>query len=572
MKPKIKEEKEFKDLLIRTASTLTDILEEWVIEYNDREMSEQDIVYNLSNLAKDADIKYESLKEKFNKMLSDKQASQVKTAWVDHLQNVYTDFNEFLAWDEIYKLSGRLGFNTPEEAWEANPVVHGSTYPDEYRIATEEDVRKDIMQKSMGMSDEDASGMIAINDKIDREELPEEDKGRRLASIKTSEIEMKDKWVIEVPYTSFMPITEKFINEEAEDIMGIFNIEDIGRHNMEPYGIFITGEDAEEAARYAFSLLYRNPEDVARVSSLVHYIPGDPLSKNSSRNKIKVVAESLINNPTEYIYKITYEVITQESAAEGDAAERGWEVEQSDIYDDLEDLVRSVANKHTWIEWSSIPAQSGDWINSEVDTDMHTGNDTSYSLFIEHADGTPLNDEEIKFVSKALRIRTGWRGASTKEAVTPPGKEKLVRKLKKEYGKGGKCGPKCKEKAYATAWSIKNKGKKKAEIKLLAEELLNTGDGLNLAISNGSAFYIPWSSWFDANYDKWNLDLFKLIIERNGGKVLTIKDPTGWGNQPDVVIFDADAGMASRIEEDLEKELGTPWVMVVPYTGEEPKQ
>jgi hypothetical protein len=60
--------------------------------------------------------------------------------WSGPLQDEYTDFEEFETYDEMYNLSGRLGFDSAEEAWEANPVVKGSTDPNDYGLESEEDL------------------------------------------------------------------------------------------------------------------------------------------------------------------------------------------------------------------------------------------------------------------------------------------------------------------------------------------------------------------------------------------------------------------------------------------------
>jgi len=54
--------------------------------------------------------------------------------WHDTLHNVYSDFDEFEAYSEMYGLHRRLGYNTPEEAWEDNPHIKGSVKPEDYGI------------------------------------------------------------------------------------------------------------------------------------------------------------------------------------------------------------------------------------------------------------------------------------------------------------------------------------------------------------------------------------------------------------------------------------------------------
>ena len=53
--------------------------------------------------------------------------------WRARLRKVYSSFDEFLSYCEIYANHIRLRFGTPEEAWAANPVIEGSVDPCDYR-------------------------------------------------------------------------------------------------------------------------------------------------------------------------------------------------------------------------------------------------------------------------------------------------------------------------------------------------------------------------------------------------------------------------------------------------------
>jgi len=52
-----------------------------------------------------------------------------------HLQENYSDLDEFKGWSETYNLAGRLGFDSAEEAWEANPLIQHSVNPSDFRIS-----------------------------------------------------------------------------------------------------------------------------------------------------------------------------------------------------------------------------------------------------------------------------------------------------------------------------------------------------------------------------------------------------------------------------------------------------
>ena len=57
--------------------------------------------------------------------------------WKDKLQNVYESLEEFKQYDEMYGLIERLGFDNAEEAWEANPMIQGTVYPEDYKVVGE---------------------------------------------------------------------------------------------------------------------------------------------------------------------------------------------------------------------------------------------------------------------------------------------------------------------------------------------------------------------------------------------------------------------------------------------------
>ena len=55
--------------------------------------------------------------------------------WQCRLRENYEGcFDAFRAYDEIYGIAGRLGFETAPAAWEANPVIPGSVIPEDLRV------------------------------------------------------------------------------------------------------------------------------------------------------------------------------------------------------------------------------------------------------------------------------------------------------------------------------------------------------------------------------------------------------------------------------------------------------
>lgn len=60
--------------------------------------------------------------------------------WAMRLQENYNSFEEFKAFDGIYNLCEKMYIASPEVAWEKNPVIGGSTNPNDFGIVYVTDV------------------------------------------------------------------------------------------------------------------------------------------------------------------------------------------------------------------------------------------------------------------------------------------------------------------------------------------------------------------------------------------------------------------------------------------------
>lgn len=54
--------------------------------------------------------------------------------WQSRLQKNYNSLEEFVSYCEIYGIHTRLGFDTPEEAWDENPIIQGSVIPSDLKL------------------------------------------------------------------------------------------------------------------------------------------------------------------------------------------------------------------------------------------------------------------------------------------------------------------------------------------------------------------------------------------------------------------------------------------------------
>lgn len=53
--------------------------------------------------------------------------------WQGKLQKVYTSFDEFNSYSEMYGIAERIGYGSTIEAWEDNPTIQGSVNPSDLR-------------------------------------------------------------------------------------------------------------------------------------------------------------------------------------------------------------------------------------------------------------------------------------------------------------------------------------------------------------------------------------------------------------------------------------------------------
>jgi hypothetical protein len=85
-------------------------------------------------------------------------------------------------------------------------------------------------------------------------------------------------------------------------------------------------------------------------------------------NKMTETDDDIDETPAGYI-AVTYEIVTPESAEEGDAAERGWEDEQGAEY-----TLSEAIEKLRGLEPSSTAFHPGVWYSDcDGDTDYRTG-------------------------------------------------------------------------------------------------------------------------------------------------------------------------------------------------------
>ena len=78
--------------------------------------------------------------------------------WQNKLQSQYHNYDEFLAYDEIYGLTKRLGYKM---LWDANPTITGGVKPEDYKIVKDSPFKNRRMSSTLS---EDFGSRITIND------------------------------------------------------------------------------------------------------------------------------------------------------------------------------------------------------------------------------------------------------------------------------------------------------------------------------------------------------------------------------------------------------------------------
>ena len=53
----------------------------------------------------------------------------------------YVSFEEFKRYCGMFNIHGRLGYKTPESCWRANPMIEGSTDPNDFRKVRKQPVK-----------------------------------------------------------------------------------------------------------------------------------------------------------------------------------------------------------------------------------------------------------------------------------------------------------------------------------------------------------------------------------------------------------------------------------------------
>lgn len=95
----------------------------------------------------------------------------------------------------------------------------------------------------------------------------------------------------------------------------------------------------------------------------------------------------------------------------------------------------------------------------------------------------------------------------------------------------------------------------------LEERIVKTFQGFLKESLTKKQYYIPWSSWFDANH--YDVSKMKKVV----ALFVDFKDiwdevQFGWSNQPVVVCFSCPENLIPRIKDKLNSEFKTQWIRI----------
>jgi len=69
--------------------------------------------------------------------------------WTARLQDNYSDLKQWKSYSATYGLAKRLGFRSAKAAWDANPLIQGSTNPADYKVVTNPEIILTALRRTL---------------------------------------------------------------------------------------------------------------------------------------------------------------------------------------------------------------------------------------------------------------------------------------------------------------------------------------------------------------------------------------------------------------------------------------
>lgn len=151
-------------------------------------------------------------------------------------------------------------------------------------------------------------------------------------------------------------------------------------------------------ARVCASIKKAQEEETSKKKASFEYVEKAPYYiPDLDENDNELPTGELSEEPMFLVNK-TYEIVTPESAEQGDAEDRGFVFEDKKM--SPEDLASEIRNEN-YSEWSS--SDKTGWITAyDEDGDFRTGERTNYSLHFKKLDGSELTSEDYDFIDHLM--------------------------------------------------------------------------------------------------------------------------------------------------------------------------
>ncbi len=131
---------------------------------------------------------------------------------------------------------------------------------------------------------------------------------------------------------------------------------------------------------------------------------GIDLGASFEKFKGDLKKEKEIAGNKKFVYGITYQTVTPESAEQNDYEDTGWESEKQE--EDLSEILK-IANSYGIYEPSGSPIRGGEWWSSTSPTYnrnyFEKAEEVYYDLIVENLDGSELSKEETEFITEKLK-------------------------------------------------------------------------------------------------------------------------------------------------------------------------
>lgn len=163
------------------------------------------------------------------------------------------------------------------------------------------------------------------------------------------------------------------------------------------------GDDLKEAKKAQKKTKLKKSLGGFLLGAVAGVVAGQFIDLRIKKKSFSYAAGGTIEGNKKFLYSITYQLVTPESAEHGDYEKQGYEVEKQEA--ELQDILRDAVNNYgIYSTTGTISAGiSFESLTPDHDRDyFEKGHEKYYTLHITHLDGSDLNYDESSFVANKL--------------------------------------------------------------------------------------------------------------------------------------------------------------------------